>query len=62
MRREVILPANETAAPLARTSLSASLPPPDLLERGDDARLAVTELAANRSDTAAWVPTARCAS
>ena len=47
MRREVILPANETAAPLARTSLSASLPPPDLLERGDDARLAVTELAAN---------------
>ena len=47
MRREVILPANEMAAPLARASLSGAIPPPDLLERGDDAQLAVTELAAN---------------
>lgn len=47
MRREVILPANETAAPLARSSLRSAIPPPDLLERGNDAQLAVTELAAN---------------
>lgn len=47
MRHEVILPANETAAPLARASLTAAIPPPDLSERGDDAQLAVTELAAN---------------
>lgn len=47
MRHEVILPANETAAPLARSSLSAAIPPPILLERVDDAQLAVTELAAN---------------
>jgi anti-sigma regulatory factor (Ser/Thr protein kinase) len=47
VRREVILPPDESAAPLARSSLSAAIPPPDLLERGDDAQLAVTELAAN---------------
>ncbi len=47
MRREVILPVNETAAPLARASLTSAIPPPDLSERGDDAQLAVTELAAN---------------
>ena len=47
MRREVILPANETAARLARSTLIAAIPPPDLLERGSDAQLAVTELAAN---------------
>ena len=47
MRREVILPANETAAPLARASLATAIPTPDLIERGDDAQLAVTELAAN---------------
>ena len=47
VRREMILPANESAATLARSSLCAAIPPPDLLDRGDDARLAVTELATN---------------
>jgi anti-sigma regulatory factor (Ser/Thr protein kinase) len=47
MRREFNLPVNETAATLARSSLSGAIPPPDLFERGEDARLAVSELAAN---------------
>ena len=47
MRRELILPADESAPLLARSALNGSIPPPVLNERADDARLAISELAAN---------------
>ena len=47
MRREVVLPADERAPLLARSSLNDVIPPPELLGRADDARLAVSELATN---------------
>lgn len=45
MRCEVVLPADERAPLLARSSLNELIPPPELLDRADDARLAVSELA-----------------
>ena len=47
MRREVILPADEKAPLLARTVLNRIVPPPELGERHDDARLALSEVASN---------------
>ena len=47
MRRELILPADESAPVLARSALDDAIPPPVLNERADDARLAISELAAN---------------
>lgn len=47
MRRELILPADESAPLLARSALNDAIPPPVLNERADDARLAISELAAN---------------
>lgn len=47
MRRELILPADESAPRLARAALNDAIPPPVLNERADDARLAISELAAN---------------
>lgn len=47
MRREVILPADDSAPLLARSSLNDVIPPPDLSDRADDARLAISEIAAN---------------
>jgi anti-sigma regulatory factor (Ser/Thr protein kinase) len=47
MRREVILPADHSAAILARRALNEAIPPPILDERFDDARLAISELATN---------------
>ena len=47
MRRELILPADESAPLLARSALNDAIPPPLLNERIDDARLAISELAAN---------------
>ena len=47
VRREVILPADDSAPLLARSSLNDVIPPPDLLDRADDARLAISEIAAN---------------
>ena len=47
MRRELILPADESAPLLARSALNDAIPPPVLNERGDDAGLAISELAAN---------------
>lgn len=47
MRREVILPADNSAPLLARSSLNDLIPPPDLSDRADDARLAISEIAAN---------------
>ena len=47
MRRELILPADESAPVLARSALNDAIPPPALNERADDACLAVSELATN---------------
>ena len=47
MRRELILPADESAPRLARSALNDAIPLPVLNERADDARLAITEIAAN---------------
>lgn len=47
MRRELILPADQSAPLLARSALNEAIPPPFLNERADDARLAISELAAN---------------
>lgn len=47
MRREVILPVDRNAATKARKALDAAVPPPDLGQRVDDARLAVSEIVAN---------------
>lgn len=47
LRREVILPADEKTPLLARTLLSRTIPPPELGERHDYARLALSEIAAN---------------
>ena len=47
MRRELILPADENAPVLARSALDDAIPPPVLNERADDARLAISEIAAN---------------
>ncbi len=47
MRQEVILPADQSAPVLARSALDNAIPPPVLNERADDARLAISELAAN---------------
>ena len=47
MRRELMLPADESAPLLARSALNDAIPPPVLNERVDDARLAISELAAN---------------
>lgn len=47
MRREVILPADESALGLARSSLDGAIPPPTLDGRSDDPRLALTELVTN---------------
>jgi anti-sigma regulatory factor (Ser/Thr protein kinase) len=47
MRQELMLPADPSAPVLARAALNDAIPPPLLDERADDARLAVSELAAN---------------
>ena len=47
MRREVILPVDPTAPMLARHALNSIVPPPDLLDRHDDVRLAVSEIVTN---------------
>ena len=47
MRRELILPADENAPILARSALNDAIPPPVLNERAHDARLAISEVAAN---------------
>src|SRR5688572_25628269 len=47
MRTEVILPATDSAAMLARVALNDAIPPPDLAGRFDDARLALSEVVAN---------------
>ena len=47
MRREHILPADERAPLLARSALNDAIPPPVLNERADDARVAISEVAAN---------------
>jgi anti-sigma regulatory factor (Ser/Thr protein kinase) len=47
MRQDLILPADENAPVLARAALDDAIPPPVLNERAHDARLAVSELAAN---------------
>ena len=47
MRREVILPATRAAARRARAALNEAIPPPELADRFDDARLAMTEIVAN---------------
>ena len=47
MRRELTLPADESAPVLARSALDDVTPPPVSNERTDDARLAISELAAN---------------
>lgn len=47
MRREVILPVDRNAATKARRALDEAVPPPDLGQRVDDARLAITEIVAN---------------
>ena len=47
MRRELMLPADESAPLFARSALNDAIPPPVLNERVDDARLAISELAAN---------------
>lgn len=46
MRRELILPADQSAPLLARSALNEALPP-TLNERAEDARLAISELASN---------------
>ena len=47
MRRELILPADESAPLRARSALNYAIPPPVLNGRSEDARLAVSEIAAN---------------
>ncbi len=47
VRRELILPADASAPLLARSALNDAIPPPVLDGRADDARLAISELAAN---------------
>ena len=47
VRREVVLPADDSAPLLARSSLNDAIPPPDLLDRAGDAQLAISEIAAN---------------
>ena len=47
MRREVILASDPSAPVRARRALNAAIPPPELAERFDDARLAVSEIASN---------------
>lgn len=47
MHREVLLPATKSAPALARQALSDAIPPPELKERIEDARLAIGELVAN---------------
>jgi anti-sigma regulatory factor (Ser/Thr protein kinase) len=47
MRHEIILPADETAPGMARSRLDQLIPPSTLNGRSDDARVAITELAAN---------------
>ena len=47
MRRELILPADESAPLRARSALNDAIPPPVLNGRAEDARLAVSEIAAN---------------
>ena len=43
----MILPADEKVSLLARSALNRTIPPPELGERHDDARLALSEIAAN---------------
>jgi anti-sigma regulatory factor (Ser/Thr protein kinase) len=47
MRREVILPATKSAPKLARDALNDAIPPPELEDRFEDARLAISEVVAN---------------
>lgn len=47
MRKEVILPADESASLRARSALNEAIPPPELRERNDDARLAISEVTSN---------------
>ncbi len=47
MRQEHVLPADESAPVLARSALDNAIPPPVLNERAHDARLAISEVAAN---------------
>lgn len=47
MRREFILPADESAPLRARSALNGAIPPPVLNGRVDDARVAISELATN---------------
>ena len=43
----MVLPADEKAPLLARSALNRIIPPPELGERHDDARLALSEVATN---------------
>jgi anti-sigma regulatory factor (Ser/Thr protein kinase) len=47
VRREVLLPVDRHAATRAREALDAVVPPPELGQRADDARLAVSEVVTN---------------
>jgi anti-sigma regulatory factor (Ser/Thr protein kinase) len=47
VRREVILSATPAAAMRARVALNDAIPPPELADRFDDARLAMTEIVSN---------------
>ena len=47
MKREFILPADESAPLRARSALDDTIPPPALNGRTEDARLAITEVATN---------------
>ncbi len=47
LRREMVLPVDESAARQARAAIDDAIPPPSLNGRSDDPRLAVTELVSN---------------
>lgn len=47
VRNEVILPATKSAPMLARIALDDAIPPPELKERFEDARLAISEIVTN---------------
>jgi anti-sigma regulatory factor (Ser/Thr protein kinase) len=47
VRSEVILPATKSAPMLARIALDEAIPPPELKERFEDARLAISEIVTN---------------
>jgi anti-sigma regulatory factor (Ser/Thr protein kinase) len=56
VRRDVILAADPSAAAQARRALNAAIPPPELAERFDDARLAASEIASNAVRHAGLAP------